>query len=46
MQQAEQLLAKAVTIDPKCGDAYVQLGTLYAARDEMPRGDSLLPEGD
>jgi tetratricopeptide (TPR) repeat protein len=36
MQQAEKLLAKAVTIDPKCGDAYVQLGTLYAARDEMP----------
>ena len=36
MQQAEQLLAKAVTIDPKCGDAYVQLGTLYAALDEMP----------
>jgi len=36
VQQAEQLLAKAVTIDPKCGDAYVQLGTLHAARDEMP----------
>ena len=36
MQRAEQLLGKAVTIDPKCGDAYVQLGTLYATRGEMP----------
>lgn len=36
MQQAEQLLARAVTIDPKCGDAYVQLGTLYATRGQMP----------
>ena len=34
--EIEQLLARAVTIDPKCGDAYVQLGTLYASRGEMP----------
>jgi tetratricopeptide (TPR) repeat protein len=31
----EQLLKKAVTIDPKCGEAYVQLGALYASRGEM-----------
>ncbi len=29
MQQVETLLTKAVTIDPKCGDAYLQLGILY-----------------
>ena len=28
-EQVEALLTKAVTIDPKCGDAYLQLGILY-----------------
>jgi tetratricopeptide (TPR) repeat protein len=28
LQQVETLLAKAVAIDPKCGDAYLQLGIL------------------
>jgi tetratricopeptide (TPR) repeat protein len=33
-QQAESLLTRAVTIDPKCGEAYLQLGILsYAQRD-------------
>ena len=36
LQLAERLLQKAVAIDPKCGDAYVQLGTIYAARGTMP----------
>jgi tetratricopeptide (TPR) repeat protein len=31
---AEPLLTKAVALDPKCGDAYVQLGSLYAARGD------------
>jgi tetratricopeptide (TPR) repeat protein len=34
--EAESHLTKAVEIDPKCGDAYVQLGALHAARGEMP----------
>ncbi len=29
LQQVETLLTKAVTIDAKCGDAYLQLGVLY-----------------
>ncbi len=28
LQQVESLLTKAVAIDPKCGDAYLQLGIL------------------
>ena len=31
-QEAEKLLTKAVTIDPKCGDAYLQLGILSASQ--------------
>jgi tetratricopeptide (TPR) repeat protein len=34
--QSQSLFNKAVTLDPKCGDAYVQLGALHAARGEMP----------
>ena len=33
--RAEQLLSKAVALDPKCTDAYVQLGNVYASRGEM-----------
>ena len=32
MQQAESLLIKAVTIDPNCGEAYLQLGILSASQ--------------
>ena len=32
LQQAESLLEKAVTIDPKLGEAHLQLGILYSAR--------------
>ena len=32
-QQVESLLTKAVAIDPKCGDAYLQLGILYFSQD-------------
>jgi tetratricopeptide (TPR) repeat protein len=33
LQQIESLLTKAVTIDPKCGDAYLQLGILSSQHD-------------
>jgi Tfp pilus assembly protein PilF len=32
MQRVESLLAKAVTIDAKCSDAYLQLGILYSSQ--------------
>jgi tetratricopeptide (TPR) repeat protein len=32
VQRVESLLAKAVTIDAKCGDAYLQLGILYSSQ--------------
>jgi len=32
LQQAESLFTKAVTIDPKCGEAYLQLGILAASQ--------------
>jgi tetratricopeptide (TPR) repeat protein len=32
MQRVETLLSKAVAIDSKCADAYLQLGNLYEAR--------------
>jgi tetratricopeptide (TPR) repeat protein len=35
LQLAETLLEKAVTIDPKLGEAYLQLGILYSARDRF-----------
>jgi tetratricopeptide (TPR) repeat protein len=31
-QQVESLLTKAVAIDPKCGEAYLQLGILYSSQ--------------
>lgn len=34
-QQMQTLLGKAVTLDPKCGEAYLQLGVLYAARGDL-----------
>jgi tetratricopeptide (TPR) repeat protein len=33
LQQAQVLLEKAVAIDPKLGEAYLQLGVLYSGRD-------------
>jgi tetratricopeptide (TPR) repeat protein len=35
LEQAEALLEKAVAIDPKLGEAYVQLGILHFARGEF-----------
>jgi tetratricopeptide (TPR) repeat protein len=35
MQQAQKLLTKAVTIDAKCGDAYLQLGILSASQAKL-----------
>ncbi len=32
LRQVETLLGKAVAIDPKCGDAYLQLGILYSSQ--------------
>jgi Tfp pilus assembly protein PilF len=32
MQHAESLLTNAITIDPKCGEAYLQLGILSASQ--------------
>ena len=36
-QQAEALLQKAVTIDPKLGKAFLQLGNLYSAREDFAK---------
>jgi tetratricopeptide (TPR) repeat protein len=35
LQRVEALLEKAVTIDPKLGEAYLQLGILYSARGDF-----------
>jgi tetratricopeptide (TPR) repeat protein len=35
--QVETLLTKAVTIDPKCGDAYLQLGILYFSQHQSEK---------
>jgi tetratricopeptide (TPR) repeat protein len=35
LEQAESLLEKAVTIDPKLGEAYLQLGILYSSRSSF-----------
>jgi tetratricopeptide (TPR) repeat protein len=37
LQQVETLLTKAVTIDAKCGDAYLQLGVLYFSRHDFEK---------
>ena len=37
VQQAEALLAKAVMIDAKCGDAYLQLGILSASQRDFEK---------
>ena len=34
LHQVETLLTRAVAIDPKCGDGYLQLGILYFARHQ------------
>jgi tetratricopeptide (TPR) repeat protein len=36
-RQVESLLEKAVQLDPKLGDAYLQLGILYADQQDFPR---------
>ena len=40
LQQAEALLQKAVTADPKLDEAYVQLVVLYSARGHVPQAIS------
>jgi tetratricopeptide (TPR) repeat protein len=37
LQQVETLLTKAVTIDAKCADAYLQLGVLYFSRHDFEK---------
>jgi tetratricopeptide (TPR) repeat protein len=37
LQQVETLLTKAVTIDPKCGDAHLQLGVLYFSQHQSEK---------
>jgi tetratricopeptide (TPR) repeat protein len=36
-QQIEALLGRAVALDPRLGEAYVQLGMSYFARNDFPR---------
>ena len=40
LDQAQALLRKALTADPKLDDAYVQLGVLYFARGNFPQAIS------
>jgi tetratricopeptide (TPR) repeat protein len=35
--QVQALLAKAVALDPKCADAYLQLGILCSSRHDLPK---------
>ena len=37
LQQAETLLNRAVTIDPKCAEAYLQLGILYFSQHQTEK---------
>jgi tetratricopeptide (TPR) repeat protein len=37
MQQAADLFEKAVTIDPKCGEAYLQLGIISASKRSLDK---------
>jgi tetratricopeptide (TPR) repeat protein len=39
--QVEALLTKAVAIDPKCSDAYLQLGILYASQNQPEKAIGL-----
>jgi tetratricopeptide (TPR) repeat protein len=37
LQQIEALLKRSITIDPKCADAYLQLGILYFSQHQFDR---------
>jgi Tfp pilus assembly protein PilF len=37
LRQVESLLTKAVTIDAKCGDAYLQLGILHFSEHDLEK---------
>jgi tetratricopeptide (TPR) repeat protein len=37
LQKAQAMLEKSVTIDPKLGEAYLQLGIIYAGKSETER---------
>jgi tetratricopeptide (TPR) repeat protein len=41
LQQVETLLAKAVAIDPRCGDAYLQLGILSSSQRNFAKAIGL-----
>jgi Flp pilus assembly protein TadD len=41
LRQVETLLTKAVTIDAKCGDAYLQLGILYFSQHDFEKAIAL-----
>jgi tetratricopeptide (TPR) repeat protein len=41
LQQVETLLTKAVAIDPKCGDAYLQLGILSSSQHNFQKAIGL-----
>jgi Flp pilus assembly protein TadD len=40
--EIETLLQKASTLDPQLGEAFLQLGILYAERSDFPRAESTL----
>jgi len=44
LQQVESLLKNAVTIDPKCSDAYLQLGILHSSRNDYGRAAGFYEE--
>ncbi|WP_348263048.1 tetratricopeptide repeat protein [Telmatobacter sp. DSM 110680] len=41
MQRIEAMLTKAVSVDPKCAEAYLQLGNLDASKREFEKATSL-----
>ena len=46
LDHVQDLLTKAVTIDPKCSDAYLQLGVLQSTRRDYCQGNRVLCQGD
>jgi len=40
-QEAKSLLQKAVKLDPKCADAYFNLGYIYAVGKEYPKSEEM-----
>jgi len=44
-RQIETLLEKSVSLDPSLGEAYVQLGILYSAKEDFARAEEALRKG-